>query len=95
MEAIDSSSLALSPSFSHLGTGRHSNQAISESSLLATPHIVKTGNEGMMLVCPALTPTILSILVVSATERRLQPQTPADTVLTHFRIVRYVLLVPT
>ncbi|KAL0028896.1 hypothetical protein WJX77_003650 [Trebouxia sp. C0004] len=63
METIDSTISALSPSFSHIGTGRHSNQASSESSLLASPRIVKT-------------------------ERRLQTQTPADTVLTHFRIVR-------
>ena len=94
METIDSTNLALSPSFSHIGTGRHSNQACSESSLLSSPRTVKTGNEGMMLVCPSLTQTMLSILVLSATERRLQTQTPADTVLTHFRIVRYVLLIP-
>ena len=37
---------------------------------------------------------MLSVLIWSATERRLQTQTPADTVLTHFRIVRYVLLIP-
>jgi len=42
----------------------------------------------------SLTQTMLSILVRSASERRLQTRTPADTVLTHFRIVRYVLLIP-
>ena len=93
METTDSTS-ALSPSFSHIGTGRHSNQACSESSLLSAPRFVKTGNEGMTLVCPSLTLKTLPRLVLSATERRLQTQTPADTVLTHFRIVRYVLLIP-
>ena len=89
MSSDSSTSSQLSPSFSHIALGRQQGKSIPESTPLATPRLSQTGIYSQRYDKTKLLSHAL--ILHRGAERQLlfrTPQTPADTVLNHFRVVR-------